>query len=189
MLKQLLHLRTLLIALFVMAGAGNVWGQTTVTQTTFSSTSGNVNNDTNVSYTSYKGGGTSNPVISSNAIRLYQNSSGSTGGYVVIGVKEGYVITSATIQSTQATTTGYKLTETSPGNTTPAKNTFAVSDYSLSANTDYTVDNISTRYITFACFGSSSSSRLYLSKISITYQTENTSAVQTDTCLGIPCQP
>lgn len=56
MLKQLLHLRTLLIALFVMAGAGNVWGQTTVTQTTFSSTSGNVNNDTNVSYTSYKGG-------------------------------------------------------------------------------------------------------------------------------------
>lgn len=183
MLKQLQQLRTLLLALLVMAGAGNVWGQTTVTQTTFSSSSGNVNNDTNVSYTSYKGGGTTAPAANSNAIRLYQNSSGATGGYIVIGVKEGYVITSATIKSTMATTTGYKLTETSPGNTTPAKNTFAVSDYSLSANTDYTVDNISTRYITFACFGSSSSSRLYLSKISITYQTENTSAVQTTTTI------
>ena len=31
MLKQLLHLRTLLIALLVMAGAGNGWGQTTAT--------------------------------------------------------------------------------------------------------------------------------------------------------------
>ena len=34
-----------------------------------------------------------------------------TGGYVVIGVASGYEITSATIQSTMATTTGYKLTE------------------------------------------------------------------------------
>lgn len=33
MLKQLLQFRTLLLALLVMAGAGNVWGQTTVTLT------------------------------------------------------------------------------------------------------------------------------------------------------------
>lgn len=146
-------------------------GQTTVTQTSFSAISGNVNDDTNVSYAAYKGGGTSNPAVNSNAIRLYQNSSGATGGYVVIGVGNGYEITSATIQSTMATTTGYLLTDSDPENNTPAKSTFDVSDYSLSANTDYTVDGISTQYITFACFGTSTSTRLYLSKISITYQT------------------
>ena len=166
---------TFLIAAAVMlltmvATTGTMWGQTTVTQTSFTATSGNVNNDTKVSYAAYKGGGTSNPAVNSNAIRLYQNSNGATGGYIVIGVSEGYVITSATIQSTMATTTGYKLTDSDPGSTTPAKNTFNVSDYSLSANTDYTVGDISTRYIVFACFGTSSSSRLYLSKISITYQ-------------------
>lgn len=166
---------TFLIAAAVMlltmvATTGRMWGQTTVTQTSFTAISGNVNNDTKVSYAAYKGGGTSNPAVNSNAIRLYQNSSGDTGGYVVIGVSEGYVITSATIQSTMATTTGYKLTDSDPGSTTPAKNTFNVSNYSLSANTDYTVGDISTRFIVFACFGTSSSSRLYLSKISITYQ-------------------
>ena len=157
-------------AILMMAQPIKVMGQTTVTQTSFSTISGNVNNDTKVSYAAYKGGGTSNPAINSSAIRLYQNSNGATGGYVVIGVDEGYEITSATIQSTMATTTGYKLTESDPGSTTPAKNTFNVSNYSLSANTDYTVGSLSTRYIVFACFGTSSSSRLYLSKISITYK-------------------
>ena len=183
MLKQLLQFRTLLLALLVMAGAGNGWAEeTTVTQTTFSSTSGYVNNDNKVSYTSYKGGGTSNPEANSDAIRLYQNSSGATGGYVVIGVSEGYVITSATIRSTMATTTGYLLTDSSPSST-PLKNAFNVSNKVLTANTDYTVSDISSRYITFACFGTSKTSRLYLSKISITYQAENSSAVQTTTTI------
>ena len=159
-----------LMLLTMMAQPGRAWGQTTVTQTSFSAISGNVNNDSNVSYTAYKGEGTSNPAVNSNAIRLYQNSAGKTGGYVVIGVADGYQITSATIRSTMATTTGYLLTDTDPGATTPDKSTFNVSNYSLSANTDYTVDDIATRYITFACFGTSSSSRLYLSKISITYE-------------------
>ena len=149
------------------------WGQTTVTQTSFSAISGNVNNDTKVSYYSYRGGGTANPGVYDNAIRLYQNSSSTTGGYIVIGVDNGYVITSATIQSTSGTTTGYKLTSTNPGSTTPEKNTFNENNYSLSANTDYTVNNISTQYIVFACFGNSSSTRLNLSKISITYQSNN----------------
>lgn len=156
--------------LTMMAQPGRAWGQTTVTQTSFSAISGNVNNDSNVSYAAYKGEGTSNPAVNSNAIRLYQTSAGKTGGYVVIGVADGYQITSATIRSTMATTTGYLLTDNDPGSTTPAKSIFDVSNYSLSANTDYTVDDIATRYITFACFGTSSSSRLYLSKISITYE-------------------
>lgn len=159
-----------LMLLTMMAQPGRAWGQTTVTQTSFSAISGNVNNDSNVSYAAYKGEGTSNPAVNSNAIRLYQTSADKTGGYVVIGVADGYQITSATIRSTMATTTGYLLTDNDPGSTTPAKSIFDVSNYSLSANTDYTVDDIATRYITFACFGTSSSSRLYLSKISITYE-------------------
>ena len=63
-------------------------GQTTVIQTTFSSVSGQVDDDANVSYACYKGGGTSAPAVNSNAIRLYQNSANQTGGYVVIGVSE-----------------------------------------------------------------------------------------------------
>ena len=53
--------------------------------------------------------------------------------------------------------------------------------YSLSADTDYTVDGISTRFITFACFGSSSSARLYLSKISIDYQSDDVPQPETYT--------
>ena len=147
-----------------------MWGQvTTATQTSFTAVNGHVNNDSKVAYNSYQGGGTSGPGVYSNAIRLYQNSNGNTGGYLVIGVDSGYEIISATIRSTSATTTGYKLTSTAPSST-PAKNTFNVNDYSLNANTDYTVNNISTQFITFACFGTSSSTRLNVSKISITYQ-------------------
>jgi len=173
--------------LFSIVGASPAWGDdpVTVSKTAFDATSGSLNGDNKTSYAAYRGGGTSEPAVYSKAIRLYQNSGGSTGGYVVIGVAEGYLITSATIRSTSATTTGYKLTDTDPGNTTPVKNTFAISNHSLSANTDYTVDNISTRYITFACFGTTSSTRLNLSKISITYQAAGggSSAVATTTTI------
>lgn len=50
MLKQLLHLRTLLIALLVMAGAGNGWGQTTTATINFKSKGG-----TNISAASVTG--------------------------------------------------------------------------------------------------------------------------------------
>ena len=158
----------------------SAWGQTTVTKTSFSSTSGKVDDDDpNVTYTAKQGGGTTNATIYSNAIRLYQNAGGATGGYVYIGVPEGYVITSATIQSTTATTTGYKLTDSAP-TTTPAKNTFNVNNHSLAANTDYTVNGISSRYITFACFGTTNGTRLNLSKISVTYISETKTTTTID---------
>ncbi|MBO5817647.1 MAG: InlB B-repeat-containing protein [Paludibacteraceae bacterium] len=67
-----------------------------------------------------------------------------------------------------ATTTGYYIAS-NPGSSTPAKANFVVSNKSLSANTEYTVSGLSTQHITFACFGTSSSSRLYLSYLSVTY--------------------
>ncbi len=140
---------------------------TTVSISSFSSISGNIGSGSIVSYSAYKGGGTSGPAVNDGAIRLYQNSSGSTGGYVVIGVSSGHKIKSVTIKSTMGTTTGYYLGN--PGSTTPSKSSFEVSNYSLSANAEYTVSDLDTQYITFACFGTSSSTRLYLSYISVTY--------------------
>ena len=64
---------------------GRAWGQTTVTQTSFTNYSGTLNGDSNVTYQGYKGGGTSTPYATNGYIRLYQNSSGETGGYIVIG--------------------------------------------------------------------------------------------------------
>ena len=166
LLSSVARLRLLLVMLLTLT-ASTAWGaEETATISTFTSTSGKFGD---VSYNAYKGGGTSNPAVNSNAIRLYQNSNGNTGGYIVLSVPDGYTITSATIKSTMATTTGYYI-DSNPGNNTPAKANFEVSNKSLSANTAYTVSGLSTQYITFACFGTSSSSRLYVSYLSVTYQ-------------------
>ena len=167
LLSSVARLRLLLVMLLTLTVSANAWAETITKEiSSFSTTSGTFGD---VTYTAYKGGGTSNPAVNSNAIRLYQNSSGNTGGYIVLSVPDGYTITSATIESTMATTTGYYI-DSNPGNNTPAKANFEVSNKSLSANTAYTVSGLSTQYITFACFGTSSSSRLYVSYLSVTYQ-------------------
>ena len=133
----------------------------------FSSTSGDI--DDVISYKSYKGGGTSDPAANSGQIRLYQNSGGQTGGFIVIEADTGYTITEASITSSMKTTTGYVLLNSS---TTTPKSEYVVSNYSLSANGTYTVSNLSTPYITFACFGTSKNTRLYVSELSITYESD-----------------
>ena len=160
-------IRLLLVMFLTLTASAEVWGATTDEISSFTATSGQFGN---VSYAAYKGGGTSNPAVNSNAIRLYQNSNGNTAGYIVLSVPDGYKITSATIKSTMKTTTGYYIAS-NPGATTPNKNSFEVSNYSLAANTPYTVSGLSTQHITFACFGTSSSTRLYLSYLAVTYET------------------
>ena len=161
-------IRLLLVMFLTLTITTNAWAETITKEiSSFSTTSGTIGD---VTYTAYKGGGTSNPAVNSGAIRLYQNANGNTAGYIVLSVPDGYKITSATIKSTMKTTTGYYIAS-NPGATTPSKNSFEVSNYSLAANTPYTVSGLSTQYITFACFGTSSSSRLYLSYLSVTYET------------------
>lgn len=140
--------------------------QTSVEKSSFSTTSGNLDNV--VSYASYKGGGSTNPAINDNVIRLYQNSSGATGGYIVISCKEGYRITEVIIGSSMATTTGYYLSDSSIIST-PKKSSFVVSNYDLKANAKYTVTGIRTQHIAFACFGTTSSKRLYVNYLKVTY--------------------
>ena len=174
-----------LIALLTMLctiGVGQMWGALTKEISSFSATSGTIGD---VTYTSYKGGGTSNPAVNSNAIRLYQNANGNTGGYIVLSVPDGYKITSATIKSTMKTTTGYYI-DSNPGSTAPTKANFEVSNYSLSTNTAYTVSGLSTQHITFACFGTTSSSRLYLSYLSVTYEAEGGGSTPTPSLTATP---
>lgn len=161
-------IRLLLVMFLTLTVTTNAWAETITKEiSSFSKTSGTIGD---VTYTAYRGGGTSNPAVNTNAIRLYQNANGATGGYIVVSVPDGCTITSATIKSTMKTTTGYYIAS-NPGATTPAKNSFEVSNYSLAANTSYTVSGLSTQHITFACFGTSSSTRLYLSYLAVTYET------------------
>ncbi len=158
-------------AVFAKAAGGGTTTQT-VSKTSFSETSGDIETGV-ISYASYKGGGTSAPATqTSGGIRLYQNSSGSTAGYIVISAAAGCKITSASITSTNAysTTTGYYLSETDPTTNTPSKSNFTESSYSLGKSSTYTVSNLNTQHITFACFGTSSNNRLEIGAISVTYE-------------------
>lgn len=154
----------LLFVLLLCFVSGSAWGQETVTvsQSSFSATSAdNLNGDKNVSYTTAKGGGTSAPAINSNQIRLYQNSSGNGGGTITIKVASGCTLTSVTIGSSMATSVAYTVDEETTKSETQ----------SLAASGQYTVSELSASSVTFYCMGTSSSSRLYVNYLSVTYQT------------------
>ena len=144
--------------------AVSAWGQTTykAEQLAFTTVSAdNLGNDKNVSYTTQKGGGTSDPAVYSGVIRLYQNSSGKPGGSITLSVAEGYKIKSATIGSDMKTTVAYSLDNaTSP---TPARK-------DLAKDAKYTVSDLSASSITFYCMGTTSSTRLYVDYLSVTYE-------------------
>lgn len=135
----------------------NAWGQTTVKKTSFTSTSGKL--DDNVSYTTAKGGGTTAPAINNNEIRLYQNSAGTGGGTITIKVASEYKISSVTIGSSQDTKIAYTLDESDTKSTTE----------SLSSKDKYKVSGIDASSITFYCMGTTQSSRLYVNYLEVTY--------------------
>lgn len=130
----------------------------TVEMSSFSNTTDDM--DDVISYTTAKGGGTSNPAINSSVIRIYQAGSGKTeGGSITITAKDGYTLTSVTIGSDMATVIAYTIGES----TTKSTNS------SLSKGDKYTVDDINADSITFYCMGTSSSARLYVNYLSATY--------------------
>lgn len=140
--------------------SGSVWGQTTVTQTTFTAVSAtSLNGDTNVSYTTAQGGGTTAPAINNGVIRLYQNASGQGGGTITISVADNYELNSVTIGSSMTTKIAYTID----------KETTKSSTSDLKANETYTVPDITASSVTFYCMGTSSSSRLYVNHLSVTY--------------------
>lgn len=156
--------RSLMALVMYCFVAVSAWGQTTYTakQSTFTAVSAdNLGGDGNVSYTTAKGGGTSNPGVYSGVIRLYQNSSENPGGSITLSVAEGYKIKSATVGTGMATSVAYSL----DGATSPTSD-----KVSLAESKTYTVDGLSASSITFYCMGKTSSTRLYVNYLSVTYE-------------------
>lgn len=138
-------------------------GEHTATQTSFTAVSApSLNGDGNVSYTSQKGGGTSEPAINSGEIRLYQNNGGAGGGTITLSVTSGYKLKSVTIGSSMQTSIAYTLeseTEKSATENLAANGTYTVEDFDKEVSS-----------ITFYCMGRDKNSRLYVNHLSVTYE-------------------
>lgn len=137
----------------------------TRTMTTFTTVEGSVSidGDPNVTYTCYKGGGTSAPAINNGVIRLYQNKSGGDGGSITVEVKGDYKITSATIGSSMSTT--IRVYDDADDNSANDK-----TGISLAQGGKYEVSGLDASSVTFVCNGTSSESRLYVNYLSVTYE-------------------
>lgn len=129
---------------------------TTVEMSSFSATSGSL--DAVVSYETGKGGGTSAPAINNGEIRLYQNKSGTGGGYITLNAADGYLLSEVKIGSSTNTTIRYSVDDGAES-----------ANESLSANGVFDLSGISAQSVTFTCYGTSSSTRLYVNYLSATY--------------------
>lgn len=117
--------------------------------------------DTNISYTTAQGDGTTAPAISSSGnLRLYQPASGKTyGGQITITAAEGYTLKTVEIGSAQATNVSFtKDDETSHSTKT-----------SIDANGTYKVENVDAQSITFYCMGADKNHRLDINLLKVTY--------------------
>ena len=126
----------------------------TVSMTSFSAISGNVDGDANVSYEASKGDAATAPAVNDGEIRIYQN-----GGLLTVTANNNKKITSVTIGSSMATTVQVKVdNESFSGNN------------AISANGTYTKSDIEATTVVFKCTGTTKTSRLYLNSLSVTYQ-------------------
>lgn len=153
------------------SSSGNV--ETTVSMSSFSTTEGNVDGDTNVSYAAAKGNAGTAPVVNSNQIRIYQN-----GGLLTITANNSKTLKSITIGSAMATTVTYAIDGGS-----------ASADQSISKNGTYTLNNISASSVVFTCTGTTSSTRLYLNSLSVTYSGEGSSTTYSNYSLSCSTTP
>ena len=131
---------------------------------TFSSISGYVDGDENVSYAATQGTATSAPAVNSDVIRIYQN-----GGLLTITANNDKTITNVTIGSSMATTVQVRMDSGDFG-----------SNNSITAGGTYSTGTISASTVVFKCTGTDKSHRLYLNHLSVTYEGEGGSGVSAD---------
>lgn len=165
------HLRFLFTLLLAIVYGGALFGQTTVTQTSFTNTSAdNLNGDKNVSYSCAKEGGTANPTVNRGEIRLYQNKNGKPGGSITIKVTDAnYEINSVSVGSSMGTSIAYTI----DSETTLSKSA------SLAAKSEYSLTGLHATSVTFYCMGTTSETRLYVNKLSVTYSEKGAENTQT----------
>lgn len=169
-MKQKFYALRSWMTLLLLCFMGSAWGQTvTVEQTTFTATNANsIGGDIHVGYTTAKGGGTSNPAINNGVIRLYQNSAGTGGGTITVTAADGYVLRSVTIGSSMKTSIAYTLDNSSEKS----------EKQDLAANGKYEVPDLDATSITFQCMGTSSTTRLYVNYLSVTYESKGGEGVE-----------
>lgn len=132
----------------------------TVTWETFTSTS-DAKDD--ISYTTAKGEGTSDPAINDGEIRLYQNSSdGKGGGEITVTAGNGKTITAISIGSSMETSVKYSYVN--------AEGVTVEKTVSLSADDKIDLSDVNATSITFTCMGTSKSTRFYVNYLSVTYR-------------------
>ena len=129
-------------------GSANV---VTTTMTNFTATSANM--DSYISYAAAKGGAQNDPFISNGVLRIYQN-----GGTLTVTAKTGAKINSITIGSSMTTSVTYKA---DAGSTSAAQ--------SISAYGTFTKSELNASSVLFTCKGTTTSSRLYLNRLEVTY--------------------
>ena len=152
----------ILTLLLLALVSGSVWGQeVTVEQSVFTElNSKSLGGDAKVSYATAKGGGTSNPAINNDEIRLYQNASGNGGGSITISVIDGFELVSAEIGSSMSTSIAYTINESVEKSKTE----------SLNANATYAASNLNAKSVTFYCMGRDKKSRLYVNYLKVVYR-------------------
>lgn len=134
--------------------------QTTVSMTKFTSVTGKVGGDENVSYKAEQGNAATPPAVNKDQIRVYQK-----GGLFTVSVADGCILNNVTIGSAMATTVTY-VTD---------KNATASKSKSIAENGTLSVDLTGGETsITFTCTGTSKSDRLYVNSLSVTYTTSGT---------------
>ena len=127
---------------------------TTVSMTSFTATSGYVDDDTNVSYEAAKGTASTAPAVNSSQIRIYQN-----GGLLTITANNSKTITNITIGSAMATNVQVSIDNGSYS-----------ADNAITAGGTYSTGTIRASTVTFKCTGTDKNSRLYLNSLSVTYE-------------------
>ena len=127
----------------------------TRTMNSFDAISGYVGGDANISYAAAQGGASTTPGVYSNIIRIYQN-----GGTLTLTANNGKKISRVTIGSSMGTTVRYQVDGGEPS-----------SNRNISANGTVTTPEIDggANSVTFTCMGTTSSTRLYLNYLSVTY--------------------
>lgn len=134
----------------------------TATISSFSTTSGNFTDNTDISFEAFKGGGTTPPAINNSALRLYQGSP--SGGYVTISGVSGVNIQSITLYTSSkyaSTTIGYSVDGKAPA-----------SGKNVARNSSYTINEINKQSVSIYCLGTTSETRLEIAKIVVKYTKE-----------------
>lgn len=166
------HLRFLFTLLLAIVYGGALFGQTTVTQTSFTYTSAdNLNGDKHVSYSCAKEGGTTKPTPKDGEIRLYQTTiKGKPGGSITIKVTDAnYEINSVSVGSSMGTYVAYTIdSETTLSKSAP-----------LAADSEYSLTGLQATSVTFYCMGTTKETRLYVNKLSVTYSEKGAEKTQT----------